>query len=58
MLKRTKKDTQQRPLSDVEIHAYKTNLYSYSKPKWGRLQWLIGIHGSTMSANNKWIARG
>lgn len=41
MKKGNKKDAQQSDLSNVEINPYKTNLYSYSKPKVGLLQWLL-----------------
>lgn len=41
ILKINKKDAQQSDLSNVEINPYKTNLYSYSKPKVGLLQWLL-----------------
>ena len=59
MVKHNKKDAQQRQLSNVEINSYKNICYTYSKPKWGLLQWvLILIHGSKANVNSKQIARG
>lgn len=41
MKKGNKKDTHQLHLTNVEKTSYKNNLYSYSKPKRGLLQWLL-----------------
>lgn len=41
MKKGNKKDVQQSHLSNVELNSYETNLYKYSKPKRGLLQWIL-----------------
>lgn len=41
MKKGNKKDARQLALTNVELNSYKTNLYSYSKPKRGLLQWIL-----------------